>query len=32
MLHQYTNELLLYTNIDGFLETQNRLTKEKMTS
>ena len=31
-LRQYTNGLLLYRNIEGFLETQNRLTTEKMTS
>ena len=31
MLYQYTNGLLLYTNIEGFLETQNRSTTEKMT-
>ena len=31
-LHQYMNGLLLSTNIEGFLETENRLTTEKMTS
>ena len=31
-LHQYTNGLLLYTNIQGFLEMQIRSTTEKMTS
>ena len=31
-LHQYMNGLLLYTNIEGFLKTQNRSTTEKMTS
>ena len=31
-LHQYTNGLLLYTNIEGLLETQNRSTTEKTTS
>ena len=32
MLHQYTSGLLLYTNIEGFLETWNRSTAEKKTS
>ena len=31
-LHQYTNGLLLYTNIEGFLDTHNRSTAEKMAS
>ena len=31
-LRQYTKGLLLYTIIEGFLETQNRSTTEKMTS
>ena len=31
-LHQHTDGLLLYTNIEGFLETQNRSTTEKMAS
>ena len=31
-LHQYMNGSLLYTNIEGFLKTQNRSATEKMTS
>ena len=31
-IHQYMNGLLLSTNIEGFLETENKLTTEKMTS
>ena len=31
-LHQHTNGLLLYINIEGFLVTQNRSAAEKMTS
>ena len=32
ILHQYINELLLYTNIEGFLKMQNRSATENMTS
>ena len=30
--HQYSNRLLLYTNIEGFLQTPNRSTTERMAS